>query len=568
MIVFNRVEWRNFMSYGSAWAGIDLDRHNHTLMVGKNGSGKSTFMDAISYGLFGKPFRKITSPNLINSVNQKGMEVRVYFTIGSDEFIVRRGLAPRLFEIHKNGVLQNQDGHSKDYQKSFETGVLGFNHKSFSQIVVLGSSTFVPFMQLTPAVRREVIEDLLDIRVFSVMSAVLKDKYLADNKERADDVERDLVVVNTKIDTQQEMQRRAHEQTNASRESDLEDKRLALANTRDAKDVCATAIAQAEQELETLKPKIKTLAKLMVLEAQIESRAETLNTKIDFYLTEKVCHVCKQDIDEDYAKRKIAELKESLSEVEDGLQQLTVRKSEVDWVEGRSAELSDEVKSLTQDIRKHTMRIELLIESVTALEAQEDAQEPILGVEEDNALLKERERLEGLRNDLREDRSLLELGNLLLKDTGIKAKIIEQYIPIINSMINKYLAQMDFFVLFELDESFQETIKSRHRDAFRYESFSEGEKMRIDLALLFTWRAIARMKNSVATNLLILDEVFDGSLDANGVEEMIAIIKSLTSDQNCFMISHADSLVDKFGHVLGFQKNGNFSVMDERLGTN
>ena len=571
MIIFEKIRFKNFLSYGNTWAELDLETHQDTLIIGENGAGKSTFLDALSYALYMKPFRKVNNPQLVNSVNKKHLETQVEFRIGSNKYMVMRGHAPRKFEVYLNGELLNQDAHTKDYQKILEQNILKMSYKSFTQIVVLGSRNFVPFMQLSTVDRRTVIEDLLDIQIFSTMAGLLKDK-IALNKNALQDVDYQLNLLDDKVsvqesyidkvkenvDTQlQEIRNKINETT-----TQIEDHRLKM-------DELAQEAADLFEQCEPLQSVSNRIQQFLTLEGQIERKITNLKKQLKFYEDNTECGTCGQEITDEYRSEKQEEANTAITETTGGLKQL----------EEEIASNSTRMESLTT-IKQEAERVDseranertsiIVLEEILEGLNNEMASKSFEDGDEEEATA----RLVQLNQDIEDEKekkvelkkkqSIYDAARTLLMDTGIKSRIIKQYVPIMNKLINKYLAAMEFFVDFNLDEDFKETIRSRHRDEFSYASFSEGEKMRIDLALLFTWRAIAKLKNSASTNILIMDEIFDSSLDTQGTDEFLKIIKELTSDTNIIIISHkTDQLLDKFSNVVRFEKHKNFSRIVE-----
>ena len=567
MIVFKQLKWRNFLSTGDAWTTIDLKRNKSTLIVGENGAGKSTILDALSFALYGRAFRKINKPQLINAINGKNSVVEVAFQIGKHDYLIKRGIKPAMFEIWQNGKMINQDAAARDYQEMLEKQILKLNHKSFSQIVVLGSSTFVPFMQLSSMNRREVIEDLLDLQIFSVMNSLLKER-LTENRSNLMEVDYQINLQEEKI-SMQEKHIDSIAANSADRVNENKDK------IQEAEDKIAeheATIADLNQQIQTLNNTIQDeekvsakKIKLQKLEFAIERKIADLKKEIKFYEDNDNCPTCKQSIDEDFKCNHLDGRKQAFKETSDGYEQL--RKEFNDTVSrmGEILETQNQINILETDVNSEVSEVNALNRIINSIQSD------INKIENDKSSTeKEQKQLEKYKkaletaalakNDLASKKAVLEVASMLLKDSGIKTRIIRQYIPVMNKLINKYLAAMDFFVQFELDESFNETIRSRYRDEFSYASFSEGEKMRIDLALLFTWRAIAKIRNSASTNLLIMDEVFDSSLDNSGTEEFLKILNDLTADTNIFIISHkGDQLFDKFHSVIRFEKVKNFS---------
>ena len=571
MIVFEKVRFKNFLSYGNSWTELELNKHKDTLIVGENGAGKSTFLDALSYGLYMKPFRKVNNPQLVNSINKKHLKVEVEFSVGGNHYKVCRGHAPRTFEVYQNGDLLNQDAHTKDYQKILEQNILKMNYKSFTQIVVLGSRNFVPFMQLSTNDRRTVIEDLLDIQIFSTMAALLKDK-IAENRNDLQDIEYKINLLEEKMSVQQEYIDKVNQDKDAQVlkiQNQINEKTVEVENLVEEQQGLleqARLVAEQAEPLETVSAKIQ---QYLALENQIESKLNKLKKQLKFYEENDDCETCGQEIQHDFKEKQIENSNTAISETTSGLKQL---EQEIAKSSSRVEELrtlkneADELSRAASNKGSTAAAIEEIIESLQneldeiQVEAGEDGQAKTKLTELSNEL----EEVQKRKVDVRRSSAIYNTAQILLKDTGIKARIIKQYVPVINKLINKYLAAMEFFVDFHLDEDFKETIRSRHRDDFAYASFSEGEKMRIDLSLLFTWRAIAKLKNSASTNILIMDEIFDSSLDSSGTEEFLKIIKELTSDTNIIIISHkTDQLLDKFSNVVRFEKHKNFSRIAE-----
>ena len=571
MIHFEKIRFKNFLSYGNSWTELDLNKHKDTLIVGENGAGKSTFLDALSYALYMKPFRKVNNPQLVNSINKKHLFVEVEFKVGGNHYKVCRGHAPRKFEVYQNGDLLNQDAHTKDYQKVLEQNILKMNYKSFTQIVVLGSRNFVPFMQLSTVDRRSVIEDLLDIQIFSIMQGILKDK-VAENKAALQDNEYNVNLVTEKIEVQQDYINKINEDQEAvllKIQNQINEKTQEVEDLVDEQEALleqSKELAEQANPLESLSNKIQ---QYLALETQIESKLTKLKKQLKFYEDNDSCDTCGQEIEDEFRQKQIHSSNTSISETTSGLEQLEQEITKSSERVSSLRELKEQSDELARDASNKgstAAAIEQIIESLqTELEEVQ-----VQAGEDGKAQVKLKELNEDLEEynkhkvDLRRKQSVLDTARTLLMDTGIKQRIIKQYVPVINKLINKYLAAMEFFVDFHLDEEFKETIRSRHRDDFAYASFSEGEKMRIDLALLFTWRAIAKLKNSASTNILIMDEIFDSSLDTSGTEEFLKIIKELTSDTNIIIISHkTDQLLDKFSNVIKFEKYKNFSRIAE-----
>ena len=569
MIVFKKIRWMNFLSTGNVWTEVDLNRTKSTLIVGDNGAGKSTILDALCFALYGKPFRKINKGQLMNSINRKKLCVELEFQIGSSQYRIIRGIKPNTFEVYQNGTMLNQDAAVRDYQESLEKQILKLNHKSFCQVVVLGSATFTPFMQLPATHRREVIEDLLDIQIFSTMNALLKDKQQS-NKD-------DLIHAEYQYDLTEEKIKLQNKHTDdlvANAQKVIEDKKISILQTQQSIDkikdnikTISAEIVQLNDSVEDKQSTEKKINKINSLESQLEDKIRKIKKEIQFFTDYDNCPTCSQEIDHGFKCDTVDKRNKQLSETQGALEQLeaeyervNTRLNEILTVVTRITNLNTQVSSDNATMTVLSSNIDNLRSEINNLQSQQTT------LQVDNEQLKTLEdELKSLctnREKLVDDKEVLNVASTLLKDGGIKTRIIKQYVPIINKLINKYLAAMDFFVSFELDENFNETIKSRFRDDFSYASFSEGEKMRIDLSLLFAWRAIAKIKNSVSTNLLILDEVFDSSLDGGGTDEFLKILNNLTSDVNVFIISHkGDQLYDKFHSVIKFEKHKNFSRM-------
>jgi DNA repair exonuclease SbcCD ATPase subunit len=567
MIRFTKIRWKNFLSTGGQFTEIDFESSPSTLIVGENGAGKSTILDAICFVLFNKPFRNINKPQLMNTINGKNLIVEVEFSIGQKDYKIIRGIKPGVFEIYCDGDILNQDAAVKDYQKYLEEAILKLNYKSFTQIVILGSASFTPFMQLSLGVRREIIEDILDIQVFSVMNTVLKDKS-NELKTKISEIESVIELGKNKVKLQQ--QYIATLETDKQKKVDDVQKRISETNTEILQ---LNACLLAEQETEgNLKSSISDSVEkrnkrteMGSLLKKLSERVKDQEGSIQFYNEHDVCPTCSQGLDDDLKNSAITQHTHKREEVETAIQALA---TQLETIEARLNEIND----VEEKISEHKSNIITYSSKIIASQNYiQKLQSDLASNTNDTANIEDETRqLKSLAKDvvaqagekskLSEDKHYLDIAGILLKDTGIKTKIIRQYLPVINKLVNKYLTAMDFFVHFELDESFNEVIKSRHRDEFSYASFSEGEKQRIDLALLFTWRTIAKMKNSASTNLLLLDEVFDSSLDANGTDYVMNLLNTIGDDANVFVISHkGDQLIDKFKSVIKFQKYQNFS---------
>jgi DNA repair exonuclease SbcCD ATPase subunit len=567
VINFSVVRYKNFLSTGNLFTEIPLIENPTTLIVGENGAGKSTFLDAITFALFGKPFRNINKPQLINSINEKDCVVEIEFTIGKKSYKIIRGIKPNIFEIHCDGDLLNQDAKSKDYQDHLEKNILKMNYKSFTQIVILGSTNFTPFMQLSAADRRTVIEDLLDIQIFSAMNQVVKSKIHLYKDEAA---QLKIQIDNTKDKIElhkkhlEELKKNSKEIVDAKK-TEVKENTASLSEFENEATDIETKIENLSIEVSEDDTVTKKFNKLNQLEAKIEGNIQKLEKDIEFYSVNSTCPTCDQAINN--KEEKVHTCNTKISELNEGLNKL---KEESDAVLHRINTIKTtqkQLKLLEQDlvrintsrkqVRNYITKLEKEIEEIESKPAMSDqfkAQSKIL--------LNDLQAFNEKRKTVSEQLQNYDIVAQLLKDGGIKSKIIKQYVPVINKLVNKYLAAMDFFVNFNIDEEFKETIKSRHRDDFSYENFSEGEKKRIDLALLFTWRSVAKLKNSVNTNLLIFDEVFDGSLDINGTEEFMKLINMMNEGTNIFVITHkSDQMVDKFKNTIRFAKVKNFSQM-------
>lgn len=564
-ITFNKIRYKNLLSSGNVFTEIDLNKNKTTLISGSNGSGKSSILDAIVFGLYGKPFRKINKPQLINSINQKELLVELEFSVGAQTFLIRRGLKPAVFEIWKNGVLLNQDAASKDYQEYLEQNILKLNFKSFSQIVILGSATYVPFMDLPAGSRREIIEDLLDIQIFTTMNIILKEK-INDNKQKIADNKYELDLIKSKIESAQENS----ESIRKIKEIEVEKIKEKMLETISKIDENAKCVEDIETEinanLETIQDKQSVKKKhesLKKLKTELTLKLSTFENDLLFYHDNDNCPTCKQGIDQNFKQHIVDEKQKNKKEINDAFIKLD---DKILTVEKRLDEIStveDIIQSL--HLKAGGIRAEIKILKNTLISCKNDLQNAQKDVDEVD-MSKVEEYIKQL-NDIRkeqenlyEDRETLGVAASMLKDGGIKTRIIRQYIPVMNKLINKYLALFDLFVDFRLDENFNEEIKSRFRDTFSYSSFSEGEKLRISLAVMLTWRAVAKLRNSVSTNLLIMDETLDGALDGTGIENLIDTLHNLNDNDNIFLISHrGDQFGEKFKAHIKFEKIKNFS---------
>jgi len=566
VIVFQNVRWKNLLSTGNSFTEVQLNKASNTLIIGDNGAGKSTILDALCFGLFNKPFRSIKKDQLINSVNQGGTLVEIEFIIGNREYLVRRGIKKNLFEIYQDGKLLNQDAKIKDYQEFLEKNILKLNFKSFTQIVILGMS-FIPFMQLRASDRRTIIEDLLDIEIFSVMNYLLRSK-VTQNKNDIGTVDIALGLSENEQKLTKIMIDKLKEDKTVQIKKNKKDIEKHEEFLKTHKENINQIIKKIEKLNESISDESNTRGKIDSLhdyQRDIEKNIDKYEDEIEFYEKNEACNTCRQDIPKTFRKSmienfhaKMHECGQALLKIGNTLIEKEKRICEIDTissnVDSQKAEIArnqNTIDACTQYIKKVAKQNEEISQMADDIDEKK---------KELDVIDKDIEKYNKEKEKLSNQKYLYELATTMLKDGGIKTRIIKQYLPIMNMLINKYLAQMDFFVSFNLDENFNESIKSRHRDEFTYDSFSEGEKMRIDLALLFTWRAVAKLKNSANTNLLILDEVFDSSLDAAGTDEFMRILNNLVKNTNVFVISHkGEILFDKFKSVLKFEKRKNFS---------
>ena len=570
MIYFNDVKWKNFLSTGNDWSEVQLDKSPTTLIVGQNGAGKSTLLDALSFALFGKPHRNINKPQLINSINNKNCEVEVNFTIGKHKFKVVRGIKPGKFEIWQNGNMINQSSTAKDYQKFLEQNILKLNHKSFHQIVVLGSSSFIPFMQLPAQHRRDVIEDLLDIQIFSKMNQILREKDTK-LKEEINNITYEYDLNKEKITLQKKYIRditELNEDQISKKVDQIDANNDEIEELSKVNEELSTELLQLQEGLDDeLKEAHNKKQSLLHYKAQFQTQVKSVVKDAKFYEENAVCPTCSQDIDDDLRHEKLSIAQSKAKELNEAILDASEQSTIVESTIERLNSISEQVRENASSISSNNSTITRLQGQIHDLQNEIDSLQGSGGDlkkanEELNILNEARNVLSEEKLKLVDSRSYNQAASEMLKDTGIKTKVIKQYLPVMNNLINKYLQVLDFFVSFNLDESFNETIKSRHRDSFNYASFSEGEKQRIDLALLFTWRQIAKMKNSTSTNLLILDETFDSSLDHDGIDNLMKILYTLDDNTNVFVISHKGDLLDgKFRSKIEFVKEHNFSKM-------
>lgn len=569
MIVFKSVSWKNFLSTGNSANKVLLNKSQTTLIIGKNGEGKSTILDALCFSLFGKPFRNINKGQLVNSINGKNCSVEVEFDINGKEYRIVRGIKPNVFEIYQDGELINQDAAARDYQKVLEQQILKLNYKTFTQVVILGSASFVPFMQLPSTQRRDVIEDILDIRIFSTMNQLLKEK-ANDTKSEIVRIESELSNAKAKVDAQQTLIKtitQAKADVIIGLQSKIDANNAEILQTQSEIQQLVSDITELSAKIASKDKLVDDIDKAKSVKSKLSQKVETCEHNAEFFSENAVCPSCSQDIPEDYKTKIIHDLhlkmedsNNKITELEEVLESLQAKQADINTIVIQIAE-----KNLQMSVKNTT--VSLLNKQIADLHTEVTSHKTdTTNVDEEKRKLKElaKDAMEKitLKTSLQEQRNLEDVASVLLKDTGIKTAIIREYLPVMNKLINKYLNAMDAYIHFELDESFNETVKSRYRDDFTYASFSEGEKMRIDLSILFTWRQIAKMKNSVNTNLLLLDEIFDSSLDTAGTDYFLNLMNQLGENSNIFVISHkGDQLFDKFRSVIKFEKVNDFSVI-------
>ena len=566
MLVFHKIKWKNFLSTGNQWTEVDFEKHHTNLIIGTNGAGKSTILDALTFVLFNKPFRKINKPQLVNTTNEKDCLVEIEFSINSRDYLVRRGIKPNVFDIEVNGVPLHKEADDRANQRILEENILKVNYKSFTQIVILGSSTFVPFMQLTTAHRREVIEDLLDIRIFSAMNNIIKDK-LREKKDQVKSLELKKENLKDKMKMQQEfieeLENRGNANINANKEKITNlDSEVGVYMNENSK--IEEDIFKYTKEQEEVIGADDKLVKLNNLKGKISQKVSSITKEHKFFTENTVCPTCTQNIEEEFRLNRITDAQNKAKELQKGFQELEDTIKLEQERERQFTVLSKEITKLNHEISQNNTRISLNQRQIRDLESE--IQTITQNLANRNT---EHEKLEEFQTNLqktfedlskkKEEIVYYDFAYSLLKDDGVKTKIIKKYLPFINQQVNRYLQMMDFYINFHLNEEFNETVKSPIHEDFSYSSFSEGEKMRIDLALLFTWREVARVKNSVNTNLLIMDEVFDSSLDGFGTDEFLKIIRYVIKDANIFVISHKTDMHDKFESVIRFEKVKGFS---------
>tara|TARA_B100002019_G_scaffold289137_1_gene304133 strand:+ start:478 stop:2208 length:1731 start_codon:yes stop_codon:yes gene_type:complete len=572
MIIFKKIRWKNFLSTGNVFSEVDLQASKTNLIIGSNGAGKSTILDALTFSLFGKPFRKINKPALVNSINEKDLLTEIEFSIGKVEYKIVRGIKPNKFEIYCNGQLWNQESTLVEQQKNFEANVLKMNYKSFTQIVVLGSSTFVPFMRLPLAQRREIIEDILDIQVFSTMNILLKDK-VRENNEEVKKIDYEIHLLEEKIDLQKkymlELEKRTQEEIDKKQEKVKQYKKTELQGAEDVQ-ILTQQIGNLNKEMQAYQNAGEKIKKLNTFLTKVQVKMNTCKKEHEFFEKNHVCPTCTQELSDTLRNEKIETGQTKLDEMNVGFKEIQDAIEEEESRFAKFTELSTEVNNINTSISQTNFQlmtirkqVETLQDEIKELEGSNpDKKAEFVKLE---GLVKNKKELNTNQAENKKDRDTLLVASQLLKDNGIKSRIIKTYLPTMNKLINQYLQRMDFYVNFTLDENFEEIIKSRYRDVFSYDSFSEGEKSRIDIALLLTWRSIAKLKNSVDTNLLILDEIFDSSLDQQGGMDLSWILRNFDDNSNVYVISHRENLDGKFDRTITAVKEKNFSVIQETV---
>jgi DNA repair exonuclease SbcCD ATPase subunit len=568
LIIFKSVSWKNFLSTGNTPNKVELDGHSTTLIVGKNGEGKSTILDALTFSLFNKPFRDINKNQLVNSINQKNCVVEIEFSIGPIQYRVVRGIKPNIFEIYQNGTIINQDAAVKDYQKVLEQQILKLNYKTFTQVVILGSASFVPFMQLPVWQRREVIEDILDIKVFSTMNTILKEK-IAENKEELSAVETEIRIITEQAKAQKSLidslQHSKDQNVKVLRDK-IESNITEINDKTQLVDLMNKDIEELNTKLVTKLDVDKNLDMCKTNMNKLQQKMAGVDEHLQFFTQNETCPSCEQGIQHEHKDKIIDKITHEKQELNNGISTLNSAYTKLSRDLQDKQDVLNQIQDKNIAISTEINAMNMLIKANNALEKEisELSVQGDIDVEKDKIKLLANDALQKneVKMELVKEKQLQEIAGVLLRDTGIKTTIIREYLPAMNKLINMYLSAMDFFVKFELDESFNEKIKSRFRDEFTYASFSEGEKMRIDLAILFTWRQIAKMKNSVNTNLLLLDEIFDSSLDVAGTDYFLSVMDTLGENTNVFVISHkGDVLLDKFKNNIRFEKTNDFSSL-------
>ena len=568
MITFRKIRWKNFLSTGNMFIEVDLSTKGTTLIVGENGAGKSTILDAVTFSLFGKTFRSINKPQLINTITRKDLVVEIEFSIQSNQYKIVRGMRPNVFEVYCNDNLVNQSAEMKDYQEHLERNILKINYKSFCQVVILGSASFVPFMQLPAHARRTIIEDLLDLQVFTTMNTLLKENVQLNNSELQEN-ENGRKIVEAKIkmvkEHLKEIQNK-NEQFIREKKQAATDIEVKISNTTEKKNTLLLQVEELRASAGDSGSIKKKIDKLKELRVQMEAKSKLLTNEVDFFKKHDNCPTCKQSISDEFSCEVVDKRSSEIEEIASGLEKLVVAYNDnneklktIIAIESKADEIMVQVSHETLALRMLNEQLNSISKEIDEAKktSKENSDVKVVDLEKDLTNLSNR------YNILQEDKQVLSAASMLLKDGGIKTRIVNQYIPVINKLINKYLSEFDLFVEFNLDEQFNEVIKSRYRDEFSYASFSEGEKQKIDLAILFTWRAVAKLRNSLSTNLLILDEVFDSSLDGQAADDLLKILQNISRDSNVFIISHRDTLHDKFENVIKFVKTKSFSRIAE-----
>ena len=572
MIVFEKIRWKNFLSTGNVFSEIDLETARTNLIVGSNGAGKSTILDALTFSLFARPFRKISKSMLVNSINEKDCVAEIEFRIGKIEYKVIRGMKPSKFEIYCNGQAWNQDSSQLEQQKNFEANVLKMNYKSFTQIVVLGSSTFVPFMKLPGGQRREIIEDILDIQVFSTMNVLLKDKMRGNNEELRD-IDYQLDLLKDRIELQKQhmfsLEKKTQEEIDRKKEKINEYKNTELQGAEEVT-ILTEQICKLNKEMQEYSKSTEKLSKLNTYLIKLTHKLNTCKKEHKFFEDNHVCPTCTQELSEEFRNEKLEAGQTKVDEMNIGYEDLQKAITDEQKRYDKFTELSTEVNNINTTIAQTNFQLLTIRKQIDSLQdeiKELEGSTPDKKAEYDKLQLLVSNKKESSKQhaDLKKDRDVLTTAGQLLKDNGIKTRIIKTYLPTMNKLINDFLQRMEFYVNFTLDENFEEIIKSRYRDVFSYDSFSEGEKARIDIALLLTWRSIAKLKNSVDTNLLILDEIFDGSLDQSGTSDLGWILRNFDENTKVYVISHKQGLDDKFDRTITVNKDKNYSTLEETV---
>jgi DNA repair exonuclease SbcCD ATPase subunit len=566
-IQFTKVRYKNILSVGNQFIEIDFEEAKTSIISGQNGSGKSTILCVITYCLFNKPFRKINKPQLLNSINKKDLVVELEFTVGASKYMIRRGMKPTIFEIWKDGELLNKDAASRDYQEYLEQSILKMSYKSFTQIVILGSATYVPFMELPAGQRRDIIEDLLDIQVFSVMNNLLKDK-ISSNKECIGDNNYSVDLLKNKIESAKDHNNEIHKM----KQTEVNKLKIKVSENLETIETTNSAIEVLESEITELGNTIldkhkhkKTNDQVTTLLRDLQTKQKTFLREIDFYSNHDNCPTCKQGIEHDFKDNAVKEKNDKYNEIEAGLEQLHEKQNEVQKRLADISNVEDVIQKVHSKANEQRLSVKIIMGQLKNIKIElETAERNVEEIDQSKIVeyLNDLKSMQTVQTDLYEDRETLGIVGAMLKDGGIKTSIIRTYIPIMNKIINQYLSEFELFVDFNLNEDFSETIKSRFRDTFSFASFSEGEKLRISLSIMFAWRALAKLRNSVSTNLLILDEVLDGASDSSGVESLIDILKKLNASDNVFVISHrGEQFGEKFDRHLRFEKVRNFTQL-------